>query len=137
MLTIDRLAKIDSLAIRIMGTIYRGLEWVGDQYEARLVDAAYKVVEAKAAATGKAAAKISDLEDARAELVAHGAEAQAVLREKYKAALAALDKELAAKGDKLDSDLAAAAEAMVAADKAYEATVKAASDKLGVELVVA
>ena len=131
MLTIDRLAKIDSTAIRIMATIYHGLEWVGDQYEARLVDAAYKVAEAKAAAIGKAAAKISDLEDARAELVAHGAEAQAVLREKYKAALEALDKELKAKGDKLDSDLAAAAEAMVAADKAYEATVKAASDKLG------
>ena len=134
MLTIDRLAKIDSLAIRIMATIYHGLEWVGDQYEARLVDAAYKVAEAKAAAIGKAAAKISDLEDARAELVAHGAEAQAVLREKYEAALAALHKELAAKGDKLDSDLAAAAGALVAADKAYEATVKAASDKLGVEV---
>lgn len=134
MLTIDRLAKIDSLAIRIMATIYHGLEWVGDQYEARLVDAVYKVAEAKATAIGKAEDKISDLEDARAELVAHGAEAQAVLREKYEAALAALYKELAAKGDKLDSDLAAAAEAMVAADKAYEATVKAASDKLGVEV---
>lgn len=89
--------------------------------------------QAKAAAIGKAAAKISDLEDDRAELVAHGAEAQAVLREKYKAALEALDKELKAKGDKLDSDLAAAAAALVAADKAYEATVKAARDKLGVE----
>ena len=134
MLTIDLLAKIDSLAIRIMATIYHGLEWVGDHYEARLVDAAYKVAEAKAAAIGKAAAKISDLEDDRAELVAHGAETQAVLREKYKAALEALDKELKARGDKLDTDLAAAAEELVAADKAYEATVKAASDKLGVEV---
>ena len=131
MLTIDRLAKIDNLAQRTIAALYRSIWWLGDQYEARLVDAAYKVAEAKAAAIGKAAAKISDLEDARAELVAHGAEAQAVLREKYKAALEALDKELKAKGDKLDSDLAAAAEAMVAADKAYEATVKAASDKLG------
>ena len=134
MLTIDRLAKIDNLAQRTIDALYRSIWWLGDQYEARLVDAAYKVAEAKAAAIGKAAAKISDLEDARAELVAHGAEAQAVLREKYKAALEALDKELKAKGDKLDSDLAAAAEAMVAADKAYEATVKAASDKLGVEV---
>ena len=134
MLTIERLAKIDSLAIRIMATIYQGLEWVGDQYEARLVDAAYKVAEAKAAAIGKAAAKISDLEDAHAELVAHGAEAQAVLHAKYEAALAALNKELAAKGDKLDTALTAAAEALDAADKAYEATVKAASDKLGVEV---
>ena len=134
MLTIDRLAKIDTIANSIIASLYRGIWWIGDHYEARLIDAAYKVAEAKAAAIGKAAAKISDLEDARAELVAHGAEAQAVLREKYKAALAALDKELAAKGDKLDTDLAAAAEALVAADKAYEATVKAASDKLGVEV---
>ena len=134
MLTIERLAKIDSLAMCAMTALYRGLEWVGDQYEARLVDAAYKVAEAKAAAIGKAEAKISDLEDARAELVAHGAEAQAVLREKYKAALEALDKELKAKGDKLDSDLAAAAEAMVAADKAYDATIRAASEELGVEV---
>lgn len=134
MLTIDRLAKIDRIVLLTMAAIYRGLERVGYHYEARLVDAAYKVAEAKAAAIGKAAAKISDLEDARAELVAHGAEAQAVLRKKYKAALEALDKELKAKGDKLDSDLAAAAKAMVAADKAYEATVKSASDKLGVEV---
>lgn len=134
MLTIDRLAKIDNIAISIITALYRGLEWVGDQYEARLVDAAHKVVEAKATAIGKAAAKISDLEDARAELVAHEAEVKAVLREKYKAALEALDKELKAKGDKLDSDLAASAEALVAADKAYEATVKAASDKLHIEV---
>ena len=57
-----------------------------------------------------------------------------MLREKYKAALAELDKELAARGDKLGSDLAAAAEAMVAADKAYEATIKEASEKLGFEV---
>ena len=134
MLTIDRLAKIDSIAISIITALYRGLEWVGDQYEARLVNAAYKVAEAKAAAIGKAAAKISVIEDARAELVAHEAEAQAVLREKYKAALEALDKELKARGDKLDTALAAAAEALVAAEKAYEATVKAASDKLAIEV---
>ena len=110
MLTIDRLAKIDSLAMRIMATLYRGLEWVGDKYEASLVDAAYKVAEAKAAAIGKAEDKISDLEDARAELVAHGVEAKLLLQAKYKAALAALDKEIVAKGDKLGTDLAAAAE---------------------------
>ena len=49
---------------------------------------------------------------------------------------AALDKELAAKGDKLDTDLAAAAEALVAANKDYDATVRAANDKLGVEVGV-
>ena len=134
MLTIDRLHKVDTIVASIFGALYRGIEWIGDHYEARLVDAVYKVAEAKAAAIGKAAAKISDLEDDRAELVAHGAEAQAVLREKYKAALAALDKELAAKGDKLNSDLAAAAEALVAANKAYDATILAAGEELGVEV---
>ena len=134
MITIDHLHKVDTIANRILAALYRGIDWIGDHYEPRLVDAVHKVAEAKAAAIGKAEDKISDLEDARAELVAHGAAAQAVLREKYKAALEALDKELKVKGDKLDSKLAAAAEALVAADKAYEATVKAASDKLGVEV---
>lgn len=134
MLTIDRLAKIDKLATRIIDALYRGIEWVSDHYEASLVDAAYLVAAAKAAAINKTADKISDLEDARSELVAHGAEAKVLLQEKYKAALAALDKELAAKGDKLDTDLAAAAEALVAATKDYDATIQAASDKLGVEI---
>ena len=134
MLTIDRLHKVDTIVASIFGVLYRGIEWIGDHYEARLVDAVYKVAEAKAAAIGKAEDKISNLEDARSELVAHGVEAKAMLQEKYKAALAALDKELAAKGDKLDTDLAAAAEALVAAHKDYDATVKAASDKLDVEV---
>ena len=55
-----------------------------------------------------------------------------LLQEKYKAELAALDKELKAKGDKLDTDYAAAAEAFVAATKAYDQTVSAANEKLGV-----
>ena len=136
MLTIDRLAKIDNLAQRIIAALYRSVGWLGDHYEARLVDAAYRVAEAKAAAIGEAEDKISDLEDARSELVAHGVEAKVLLQEKYKAALAALNKELAAKGDKLDTDLAAAAAALVAAEKDYDATVRAANDKLGVEVCV-
>ena len=136
MLTINRLAKIDKLAMRIITALYSGIDWVGAHIEARLVNAVYRVAEAKAAAIGKAADKISDLEDARSELIAHGVEAKVLLQEKYKAALAALDKELAAKGDKLDTDLAAAAEALVAANKDYDATVRAANDKLGVEVGV-
>ena len=134
MLTIDRLAKIDSIAMRIMATLYRGLEWVGDQYEARLVDAAYKVAEAKATAIGKAEDKISGLEDKRMDLVAEGAEAKVVLIEKYKAALAALDKDIVQRGDKIGADLAAAAQALVAATKDYEQTIAEATDKLGVEV---
>ena len=134
MLTIDRLAKIDRIAMRIIATIYRGLEWAGDQYEDRLADAAYKVAETKAAAIVKAEDKISDLEDARSELLAYGAAAEVLLREQYKAALAALGKAMEAKGDKLDADLAAAAESLVAADKAYTATIRAAKEKLDVEV---
>ena len=134
MLTIDRLHKVDTIAASIFGALYRGIEWIGDHYEARLVDAAYKVAEAKAAAIGKAAAKISDLEDARAELLAYSVEARDILQRKYRAALDALADEIVAKEDKINSDLAAAAEAMVAADKAYEATAKAASDKLAIEV---
>lgn len=134
MLTIDRLAKIDSIATRSIGALYRGIDWIGDHYEDFLVSTTYRVVEAKAAAIDKTEDKISDLEDARCELVASGAEAKVLLQEKYKAALAALDKELAAKGDKLDGALAAAAEALVAANKDYEATIRAANDKLGVEM---
>ena len=136
MLTIDRLVKIDSLAMRIITALYRGIKWVSDHYEARLVDATCRVAEAKAAVIGKTEDKISDLEDARSELVAQGVEATLLLQEKYKAALAALEKDLAAKGDKLDSDLAAAAEALVAARKDYDATIREANDKLGVEVDV-
>ena len=134
MLTIDQLAKIDNLANSIITAMHRFIARMGHACDDLLVDAAYRVAEAKAAAIGKAEDKISNLEDARSELVAHGAEAKVLLQEKYKAALAALDKELAAKGDKLDTDLAAAAEALVAANKDYDATVQAASEKLGVEV---
>ena len=134
MITIDHLHKVDTIANRILAALYRGIDWIGDHYEPRLVDAVYKVAEAKAAAIDRAEDKISDLEDARSELVAHGVEAKVLLQEKYKAALAALDKELEAKADKLDTDLAAAAEALVAANKAYDATIRAANEKLGVEV---
>lgn len=134
MLTIDRLAKIDNIATRIIAALHRGIERLADYYDARLVDAAYRVAEAKAAAIDKTEDKISGLEDDRAELVAYGVEAKVLLQEKYKAALAALDKELAAKGDKLDTDLAAAAEALVAANKDYDATICAAITKLGVKV---
>ena len=136
MLTIDRLHKVDTIAASIIAALYRGIEWIGDHYEARLVDAAYKVIEAKAAAIGKAEAKISDIEDARAELEAYRVEARDILQRKHCAALDALAAEIAAKEDKISAGLAAAAEELVAADKAYEATVKAASDKLGIEVDV-
>ena len=134
MLTIDQLAKIDNLANRIITAMHRLIARMGDRYDDLLVDAAYRVAEAKAAAIGKAEDKISNLEDARSELTAYGMEAQVILQQKYKAALDALAAEIAAKEDKINADLAAAAEALVAANKDYDATGKAASEKLGVEV---
>ena len=134
MLTIDQLAKIDNLAQRIIAALYRSIVWLGDHYEARLVDATYRVAESKAAAIGKAEDKISDLEDARAELVAYGLEARTILQRKYREALEALTREQEAKDDKLHAELSAAAEALVAANKDYDATVRAASEKLVIEV---
>ena len=134
MLTIDQLDKIDNLANSIITAMHRFIARMGARYDDLLVDAAYRVAEAKAAAIGKAEDKISDLEDDRAELVAYGVEAQVILQQKYKAALDALAAELGAKEDKINADLAAAAEALVAANKDYDATVRAASEKLGVEV---
>ena len=134
MLTIDRLRKVDTIAQRTIAALYRSIGWLGDHYEARLVDATYRVAESKAAAIGKAEDKISDLEDARAELVAYGLEARTILQRKYREALEALTRELEAKDDKLNAELAAAAGALIEANKEYEATVRAASEKLVIEV---
>ncbi len=134
MFTIDRLAKLDDIADAVFKALRSGLYWLERKHEDFLVDTTYRVVEAKAAVIDKTEDKISGLEDARRELVASGVEAKALLREKYEAELAALNKELADKGDKLDCALAAAAESLVAANKDYGATVREANDKLGVEV---
>ena len=134
MLTIDQLVKIDNLANSIITAMHSFIARMGARYDDQLVDAAYRVAEAKAAAIGKAEDKISNLEDARSELVAYGVESRTILQQKYKAALDALAAEIVAKEDKINADLAAAAEALVAATKDYDAAVRDASDKLGVEV---
>lgn len=134
MLTIDRLQKVDTVATRIITALHRGIGWLDDHYESRLIDAAYRVVESKAAAIAKAEDKIGDLEDARSELVAYGLEARTILHRKYREALEALIRELEAKDDKINADLAAAAEELVAATNDYDATIRAASDKLVIEV---
>ena len=134
MSTIDKLAKIDNIAARIILALRRGAEWVEDKYEDCLVDVTYKAVELKAAAVYKAEDKISELEDAGAELEAYTAEAMARLAAGHKAALAVLGQEVAAKQEKLRANLAAAAEALVAAGKAYRATIQEADEKLDVKV---
>ena len=134
MFTIDRLAKLDAMATLAFTAVRKGIDWLGLKYEDFLIDATYRVVEAKAAAIDKAEDKISALEDAGCELEAYVAEATALLVKKHKAALAALGQEVATKQEKLRGDLAAAAEAVVAARKAYDATIQEADEKLDVKV---
>ena len=134
MFTIDRLAKIDRIAARIIAALYRGVEWVGDHYEDFLVDATYRVVEAKSRAVSKAEGKIDALVDARIALEADFEEAKARLKAKYQLALGVLEEERYDKDDALRADLAEAAQQLVAAGKDYDATVDAALVKLDVEV---
>lgn len=134
MLTIDRLAKLDAMATLAFTAVRKGVDWLGLKYEDFLVNTTYRVVEAKAAAIDKAEDNISALEDAGCELEAYVASAMALLVEKHKAALAALGQEVATKQEKLRADLAAAAEAVVAARKAYDATIQEADEKLDVKV---
>lgn len=134
MLTIDRLAKIDSIATRIIDALYRGVKWVHNHYEDRLVDAAYLVAAAKAAAINKAEDNISDLEDAKADAEAAYVEAKAKLRADFERLVESLDNAQAKAEADMHDKIAAAALALVAADKEYEATVKAAFVKLDVEM---
>lgn len=134
MFTIDRLAKIDSIATRIIAALYRGVEWVRDHYEDRLVNTTYRVVEAKAAAIYKAEDKISDLEDAKAGAVATYIEAKAKLRADFARLVESLDNAQAKADADMHAKIADAALALVAADKDYKATIRAANEKLGVEV---
>lgn len=134
MLTIDRLAKIDSIATRSINALYRGLGWIGDHYEDFLTNTTYRVVEAKAAAIDKAEEKISDLEDAKAEAAAMYSEAKAKLRADFERRVECLDNAQAKAEADMHAKIADAALALVAADKEYEATVKAAFDKLDVDV---
>ena len=135
MFTIDRLAKLDAIAATVFGALSSGLDWLGHKYEDFLVNTTYRVVEAKAAAIDKAGAKISDLEDALVALEAEFEEAKARLQAKYHIALGILEDTHYEKDDALAADLAVAVQQLVAADKDYEATVKAAFAKLDVEII--
>lgn len=130
MLTIDRIAKLDSILGSIITALYRAMEHIVDKHETLIVNAAYKVVEAKAGAIGKAAAKISDLEDAKAEATASYIEAKAKLRADFQRLVESLDKAQANVEADMHDKIANAALALVAANKAYDQTLDAAYDKL-------
>ena len=134
MSAIDKLAKIDAIATRIIYALRRGCGWVEDKYEDCLVDATYKVVEAKSRAVSKVEDKIAALEDAQIALEANFEEAKARLRAKYQLALGVLEEERYAKDDALRADLAEAVQKLVDAGKDYDATVDAALVKLNVKV---
>ena len=134
MLTIEHLHKVDTIVARTLAALHRGIEWVGDHYDARLVDAAYRVAAAKAAAIGKAEDKINDLEDEQAEALAAYSEAKDKLRAELRRLVDSLDKAHAKAVADLNDKLASAAMVLVEAEKDYDATVRAANDKLGVEV---
>lgn len=135
MFTIDRLAKLDAIADAVFKALSSGLDWLGLKYEDFLVNTTYRVVEAKAAAIDKAEEKISDLEDAKAEAAAKYIEAKAKLRANFERLVESLDNTQAKAEAAMHDKIADAALALVAADKEYEATVKAAFDKLDVEII--
>lgn len=134
MFTIDRLAKIDAIATRTFAALRHGLDWLGDQYESRLVDATYRVAQSKIKAIIKAEDKINDLEDEQAEADAMYLEAKEKLRANFQRLIESLDKAQANTEAGIHDKLADAALVLVAANKDYDATIKAASDKLGVEI---
>lgn len=139
MFTIDRLAKLDAIATAsataVLTALNSCIDWLDAKYEDFLINATYRVVEAKAAAIDKAEAKISDLEDELVALDAEFEESRARLQAKYHIALGILEDAHYEKDDALAADLAVAVQQRIAADKDYEATVKAALDKLDVEIV--
>ena len=134
MSAIDKLAKIDNIATRIIYALRRGVGWVEDKYADCLVDVTYKVVEAKSRAVGKVEDKIAALEDARIALGANFEEAKARLRAKYQLALGVLEEERYAKDDALSADMVEAVQKLLDADKDYDATVDAAIVKLNVRV---
>ena len=134
MFTIDRLAKLDAIANAVFGALDSGINWLGIKYEDFLVNTTYRVVEAKAAAIDKAEEKISDLEDAKAEAAATYSEAKAKVRAEFERLVEFLDNAQAKAHADMNDKIADAALALVAADKEYEATVKAAFAKLDVEI---
>ena len=134
MFTIGRLAKIDAIADAVFKALSYGLDWLGLKYEDFLVNTTYRVVAAKAYAIDKAEEKISDLEDAKAEAAATYSEAKAKLRADFERLVESLDNAQAKAEADMHDRIADAALALVAAGKDYDATVKAASDKLGVEI---
>ena len=134
MFTIDRLAKLDAIATAVFTALRGGIIWLGDKYEDFLVDATYRVVEAKSRAVSKAEGKIDALNDARIALEADFEEAKARLKAKYQLALGVLEEERYDKDDALRADLAEAGQQLAAAGKDYDATVDAALVKLDVEV---
>ena len=135
MFTIDRLAKLDAIATAVFTALRNATDWLGLKYEDFLIDATYRVVEAKARAVNKAEEKVNALEDSRSAIAAEGAEAKARLLAQHRIALSALEDEIYEREDALLASLAQAARNLVDAGKDYDATVEEALVNLDVEII--
>lgn len=125
-MSIKTIAATDEFLSAILNKLYAALDKA-------VTTAAHGAIERKVKACEQAENKVLDLEDTRADRVAHYAEAKARLRDKFEKALMALDNVKQAELDKIDGELAAAALAIIKAEDDYNDTVDQARVMLGVE----
>ena len=130
-----------SIGTRITNALHRLVSWAVIKCASRhpdpralLVDAAYKELERKAQRVHEVKEMISELEDARVTLVAQGQEADDRLYAGFKAERDAIIQQLLSEHNRLDDALAEAAEALVAANEDYIASLKVARETLGIEV---
>ena len=130
-----------SVATRITNALHRLVSWAVIRCASRhpdprafLVDATYKELERKAQRVHEVKEMISELDDARATLVAQGQEADDRLYAGFKAERDAIIQQLLSEHNRLDDALAESAETLVAANEDYISTLKVARETLGIEV---
>ena len=107
---------------------------VGTVPQLLLVDLAYREIERKAQRVAEVKEMISELEDTRVTLRASGDHIKSLLYTQYKESKYELLNQLLAEHLVLDALMAQAAEALVAANEDYVATIEEARERLGIEV---
>ena len=107
---------------------------VGTVPQPLLVDLAYSEIERKAQRIAEIEAVISELEDTRVTLLAYSQAADDRLYAGFKEERSAIIEQLLSEYNRLDDAMAEAAEALVAANEDYVATIEEARERLGIEV---
>ena len=130
-----------SIATRIKNAFYRLASWAvlkcashHPDPRALLVDATYKELERKAQRVHEVKEMISELEDTRVTLRASGDHIKSLLYTQYRESKYKLLNQMLAEHLVLDALMAEAAEALVAANEDYVATIEEARERLGIEV---